>query len=59
MSDAEFFAKVNPQRLTSLDEDLKAWRKKFQDDEKRNALRRAGKLNPEQVETTYERFLDE
>jgi hypothetical protein len=28
MSDVEFFAKVNPQRLTSLDEDFKAWRKR-------------------------------
>jgi hypothetical protein len=55
----EFFAKVNPQRLTSLDEDFKAWRKEFQEDEKRNALKRAGKLNPEPVETNYERFPEE
>jgi hypothetical protein len=55
----EFFAKVKPQRLTSLDEDFKAWRKEFQEDEKRNALKRAGKLNPEPVETSYERFPEE
>lgn len=59
MSDAEFFAKVKPQRLTSLDEDLKAWRKEFQEDEKRNALKRAGNLEAEPVETTYERFPEE
>jgi hypothetical protein len=59
MSDIEFFAKLNPQRLTSLDEDFKVWRKEFQEDEKANALRRAGKLKPEPVETTYERFPEE
>lgn len=52
----EFFAKLKPKRLTSLDEDLKAWRKEMQDDDRRNALRRAGKLNPEPIEATYERF---
>ena len=56
MSDIEFFAKLNPKRLTSLEEDFKAWRKEFQEDEKRNALKRAGKLKTEPVETTYERF---
>ena len=56
MSDIEFFAKLNPKRLTSLDEDFKAWRKEIQEDEKRNALNRAGKLKVEPVETTYERF---
>jgi hypothetical protein len=59
MSDAEFFAKLSPKRLTSLDEDFKAWRKEIQEDEKRNALKRAGKLNAEPVETTYERFPEE
>ncbi len=54
MSDIEFFAKMNPKRLTSLDEDFKVWRKKIQEDDKRNALRRAGKLKPEPAETTYE-----
>jgi hypothetical protein len=39
-----------------LDEDFKGWRKEMQEDDKRNALRRAGKLKPEPVETTYERF---
>ena len=56
MSDAEFFAKINPNKLTSLDEDFKAWRKEFQEDEKQNALKRSGKLKSEPVETTYERF---
>jgi hypothetical protein len=56
MSDIEFFATLNPKRLTSLDEDFKAWRKEFLEDEKRNALKRDGKLKPEPVETTYERF---
>ena len=56
MSDIEFFAKLNPQRLTSLEEDFKAWRKEFQEDEKQNTLKKAGKLNAEPVETTYERF---
>ncbi len=56
MSDIEFFAKLNLKRLTSLEEDFKAWRKEFQEDEKRNALKRVGKLKTEPVETTYERF---
>jgi hypothetical protein len=59
MSDAEFFIKLNPKRLTSLDEDFKAWRKEFQEDEKRNALKRVGKQKAEPVETIYERFLEE
>ena len=59
MSDVEFFAKVNPQRLTSVDEDFKAWRKEMQEDETRNALKRSGKLKVEPVETTYERCPEE
>ena len=59
MSDVEFFGKVNPHKLTSLDEDFKAWRKEMQEDEKRNALKRVGKLEAEPVETTYERFPNE
>jgi hypothetical protein len=59
MSDIEFFSKLNPKRLTSLDEDFKAWRKKMQEDEKRNSLKRAGNLKAEPVETTYERFPEE
>lgn len=55
----EFFAKAKPQRLTSLDEDFKVWRKEFQEDEKQNALRRASKLKAEPVETTYESFVNE
>ena len=59
MIDAEFFAKINPKRLTSLDEDFKAWRKEIQEDDKQNTLSRAGKLKPESVEATYERFIEE
>lgn len=59
MSDIEFFAKLNPQRLTSLEEDFKAWGKEFQDDEKQNTLKKSGKLNAEPAETTYERFPEE
>ena len=47
MPDIEFFAKMNPKKLTSLDEDFKAWRKEIQDDDKRNALKRAGKQKTE------------
>jgi hypothetical protein len=59
MSNIEYFAKLSPKKLTSLDEDFKTWRKQMQDDDKRNVLRRAGKLKPEPVETTYERFPEE
>jgi len=59
MSDIEFFAKMNPKRLTSLDEDFKVWRKEIQEDDKRNALIRTGKRKPEPVETTYERCPEE
>lgn len=59
MADIEFFAKLNPKRLTSLDEDFKAWRKEIHEDDKRNALKRAGKLKVEPLETTYERFPEE
>ena len=59
MSDIEFFAKINPKRLSTLDENFKTWRKEIQEDDKQNALRRAGKLNPEPVETTYERLPEE
>jgi hypothetical protein len=59
MSDIEFFTKLNPKKLTSLGEDFKTWRKEFQEDEKRNALKRVGKLETEPIETTYERFPEE
>jgi hypothetical protein len=59
MSNLDYFAKLNPQRLTSLDEDFKAWRKEIQEDEKRNALKRAGNVIAEPAETTYERFPEE
>ena len=59
MSNIEYFAKLSPKKLTSLDEDFKAWRKEMQEDDRRNALKRAGKLKAEPVETTYERIIDE
>ena len=59
MSDVQFFAKLNPKRLTSLEEDFKAWREEIQEDDKRDALRRAGKIKPESVKSTYERFPEE
>jgi hypothetical protein len=59
MSDIKFFAKVNPKKHTSLDEDFKAWRKEFQEDEKRNALKKVGKLKVEPAEIAYERFPEE
>ena len=59
MSDAEFFAKVKPKRLTSLDEDFKKEQAQFLKDELDRALRRSGKVKPEPQEVTYERFPEE
>ena len=59
MSDAEFFAKLKPQRLTSLDEDFKKEQAQFLKDELDRALRRSGKVKPEPQEITYERFPEE
>ncbi len=56
MSDAEFFAKVKPQRLTSLAEDFKREQAQFLRDELDRALGRSGEVMPDQQETTYERF---
>lgn len=44
MSDAEFFAKITPKRLTSLAEDFKQSQEEFRQDEKSRELKRAGKL---------------
>ncbi|OWS72794.1 hypothetical protein CBI30_00575 [Polynucleobacter aenigmaticus] len=44
MSDAEFFVKVMPKRLTSFAEDFKKSQDEFRQDEKNRELRRAGKL---------------
>jgi hypothetical protein len=49
MSDAEFFAKVSPKRLTSFEEDLKRSREEFRKDEKDRELRRAGKAPAPEV----------
>jgi hypothetical protein len=54
MSDAEFFAKVAPKRLTSLAEDFKQSQEEFRRDEKSRELRRAGKFPIH--ETTRERL---
>ena len=59
MDDLEFFAKLNPQKFTSLIDDFKSWRKEFHEDENRNALKSAGKLKNEAVEATYERCVEE
>jgi hypothetical protein len=39
MSEVQFFSIQKPQRLTSLEEDFKAWRKEFLEGEKQNALK--------------------
>ena len=57
MSDAEFFAKVIPKRLTSLAEDFKQSQEEFRKDEKNRGIRRAGKV-PES-EVTRERLSHE
>ena len=44
MSDAEYFAKITPKRLTSLAADFKKSQEEFRQDEKARELRRAGKL---------------
>lgn len=59
MSDVEFFAKVKPQRLTSLGEDFKVEQKQFLEDERLNAIKRAGKQQFKAALTTYERFPEE
>jgi hypothetical protein len=58
-SDVIFVGQMKPKRLTSLAEDLKNDRAQFQKDELDRALRRAGKLNAEPLETTYERDPEE
>ena len=54
MSDAEFFSKVTPKRLTSLAEDFKNSQEEFRKDEKDRELRRAGKAPA--YEVTRERL---
>jgi len=49
MSDAEFFSKVTPKRLTSLAEDFKNSQEEFRKDEKDRELRRAGKAPAHEV----------
>lgn len=59
MSDIEFFAKVSPKRLTSLEEDFKRDQAQFRKDELNRALMRSGKVKSEPQETSYERFPEE
>ena len=56
-SDARYFGKLNPLRLTSLEEGFKAWRAEMKADDLKRELKRAGKL-PE-PEITRERFPEE
>jgi len=49
MSDAEFFSKVNPKRLTSLAEDFRCSQEEFRRDEKDRELRKAGKVPAPEV----------
>lgn len=59
MSDLEFVGRMNPKRLTSLEEDFKASQQQFREDEQRNALRRMGKVVKSESETTRERIPNE
>lgn len=55
-SNLEFMGKLKLQRLTSLEEDFKREQAQFREDELDRALRRAGKLKPDPIETSYERY---
>jgi hypothetical protein len=57
MSDAEFFAKVSPKKLTNLEEDFKQSREEFRKDEKDREMKRAGKAPVPEV--TRERLTNE
>lgn len=59
MSGLEYVGKMNPQRLTSLEEDHKRDREQFRKDELDRALRHSGTLVKPAPETTYERFPEE
>ena len=54
MCNVEFFAKLNPKRLTSLAEDFKRSQEEFRQDEKNREFRRANKQPV--PETTRERL---
>lgn len=58
-TDVTFVGQMKFERLTSLEEDFKRERAQFQKDELDRALRRAGKLVDEPIETTYERDPEE
>jgi hypothetical protein len=58
-NDLEYVGQMNPQRLTSFEEDFRRERAQFQKDELDRALRQAGKLQPEPAETSHERFPEE
>jgi len=59
MSDLEFLGRMNPKRLTSLEEDFKTSQQQYRDDMQQNALRRAGKLMKPEPEVTRERIPNE
>jgi len=59
MSDLEFLGRMNPKRLTSLEEDFKTSQQQYRDDMQQNALRRAGKLVKPEPEVTRERIPNE
>jgi len=56
MANIEYLGKLKAIPLTSLEEDFKRERAKFQKDELDRALRRSGKLITPEPEITYERF---
>jgi hypothetical protein len=59
MGNVQFFSKLIPKRLTSLDEDFKKEQAQFLKDELDRALSRSGKVKTEPQEVTYERFPEE
>jgi hypothetical protein len=59
MSDIEFFSRIKPKRLTSLEDDFKESQAAFRKDELVRELRRSGKLKQVQLEISYERFPEE
>ena len=56
MSDIEFFSRIKPKRLISLEEDFKESQAAFRKDELNRELRRSGRLKQDSIDTFYERF---
>jgi hypothetical protein len=59
MSNAEYFGKIKPKRLTSLTEDFKESQAAFRRDELNRELRRSGQLVQAPIDASYERFPEE